>query len=69
MDKFIDAVDSVVTLRVGVSVHDMPDFPFYDYFDDRVKVGTEAWKDMVMVCVKDFLYDVQAEYGYLGLFS
>jgi len=69
MDKFINAVDSVVMLKVGVSVHDMPDFPFYDYFDDRVKVGTEAWKDMVMVCVKDFLYDVESEYGYLNLFS
>ncbi len=63
MDKFIDAVDLVVTQKVGVSVHDMPDFPFYDYFDDRVERGTEAWNDMVMVCVKDFLYDAQEEYG------
>lgn len=69
MDKFINAVDSVVTLKVGVSVHDMSDFPFYDYFDDRVEVGTKAWKNMVMVCVKDFLYDVEDEYGELGLFS
>lgn len=40
--KWLRAVDTVCCLIAGVSVHDLPDCLFRDWFEDGVKPSTAA---------------------------
>ena len=49
-DAWMKAVDVCVLAKYGVSVHDLPDCPFYDWFDDDVRpeeAATLAVKEMM----------------------
>lgn len=41
-DSWLGAVDRIVNERTGVSVHDLPDMPFRDWFDDGVSAKQAA---------------------------
>ena len=43
-EMWLTEVDQVVEDRVGMSVHDLPDCPFRDWYDDGMKAATAAGK-------------------------
>jgi hypothetical protein len=36
IDNYIARIDRVVSATTGLSVHDLPDVPFYDWYEDEV---------------------------------
>ena len=42
--QWFQQVDQKVQGKVGLSVHDLEDCPFMDWFEDGVKPGTAATK-------------------------
>lgn len=41
-EEWLKKVDAEVVRRVGLSVHDLPDCPFRDWYDDKVSPKTAA---------------------------
>lgn len=41
-EKWMEEVDALVYKRAGLSVHDLPDCPFLDWFNDDVMPGVAA---------------------------
>lgn len=41
-DKWLEAVDQQVIDRTGLSVHDLPDMPFREWYDDDVAPADAA---------------------------
>lgn len=39
LDAYIEAIDRHVWRRLGVSVHDLADAPFADFFEDEIPVS------------------------------
>ena len=68
IDQFVEDVDSKVMMRLGISVHDLADFPFFDYFNESDDIDGVAYENAVETCAEDFLEQVEAEYG-VGLCS
>lgn len=58
MNDFINAVDKIVTAQLGVSVHDLEDFAFCDYYDKSFDVDGYDYKNAVECCAEDFLTEV-----------
>ncbi len=55
MNKFIEDIDEAVYVKLGCSVHDLPDFNFADYYDEDLS-GKE-YQDSVLYAVEDIMYD------------
>jgi len=68
IDQFVEDVDGIVMTRLGFSVHDLADFPFFDYFNESDDRDGVAYENAVETCADDFLEQVEAEYGAVGLF-
>jgi len=69
IDQFVEDVDSKVMMRLGISVHDLADFPFFDYFNESDNRDGIAYENAVETCAEDFLEQVEVEYGAVGLFQ
>lgn len=41
-DKWLEAVDQQVISRTGLSVHDLPDMPFREWYNDDVDPADAA---------------------------
>jgi|TARA_R110001583_G_scaffold70887_1_gene200138 hypothetical protein len=63
IDQFVEDVDRVVMRKLGVSVHDLADFAFFDYFNESDDRDGVAYENAVETCAFDFLDQVEAEYG------
>lgn len=55
IESFISLVDNVIQSKIGVSVHDLPDFCFADYFEEDF-TADEA-RDAAEDCASELLYD------------
>ena len=55
IESFISLVDNVIQNKIGVSVHDLPDFCFDDYFEEDF-TADEA-RDAAEDCASELLYD------------
>lgn len=55
IENFISLVDNVIQNKIGVSVHDLPDFCFADYFEEDF-TADEA-RDAAKDCASELLYD------------
>ncbi|MBO89042.1 MAG: hypothetical protein CMP14_05930 [Rickettsiales bacterium] len=67
IEQFVEDVDKIVMLRLGLSVHDLADFPFFDYFNESDDRDGVAYENAVETCADDFLDQVEDEYGEVGL--
>ena len=69
IDQFIEDVDRVVMRKLGISVHDLADFAFFDYFNESDECPFPyqrdgvAYENAVENCAFDFMEQVEAEYG------
>lgn len=54
--KWMKEVDALVYKKLGVSVHDLPDMRYRDFYDDMVDPETFVYEDL--------LPEVQSEFGY-----
>ena len=61
-DEFYELVDSGCYARFGCSMHDLPDFPYSDYYDGPLM----SHKEMVNAadtCVEDLSLEIANDYG------
>ena len=61
-DEFYELVDSGCYARFGCSMHDLPDFPYSDYYDGPLM----SYKEMVNaadMCVEDLSLEIVNDYG------
>jgi hypothetical protein len=42
IEQYIAKIDRIVIAKVGLSVHDLPDVPFYDWYEDMVPPAEAA---------------------------
>ena len=68
INQFVEDVDGIVMTRLGLSVHDLADFPFFDYFNESDDRDGIDYENAVETCADDFLEQVEVEYGVVGLF-
>jgi len=68
IEQFVEDVDSKVMMKLGISVHDLADFPFFDYFNESDDIDGVAYENAVETCADNFLEQVEVEYGVVGLF-
>ena len=68
IDQFVEDVDGIVMMRLGISVHDLPDFHFFDYFNENDDRDGIDYENAVETCADSFLEQVEVEYGVVGLF-
>lgn len=68
IEQFVEDVDSKVMMRLGISVHDLADFPFFDYFNESDDIDGVAYENAVETCADNFLEQVEVEYGVVGIF-
>jgi len=59
IDDFIAMVDRVVERKTGMSVHDLPDFAFCDYFEEDMEYedAKEAARDCACEILADLGFD------------
>lgn len=59
IETFISLVDKMVQNKCGVSVHDLPDFCFADYFEEdfTAEETREAAADCAMELLQDAGFD------------
>tara|TARA_B100000131_G_scaffold119305_2_gene116279 strand:- start:1288 stop:1482 length:195 start_codon:yes stop_codon:yes gene_type:complete len=62
MTDFINAVDRIVTRQLGVSVHDLEDFAFCDYYDESLDPDGISFQHAVEACAEDFIEDVSGRF-------
>lgn len=55
IQQFVEDVNERVEGELGLSVYDLPDFEFYDYYEDGLKRGTSDWLHAVDCCFLDLL--------------
>ncbi|MAH49053.1 hypothetical protein CMI37_24715 [Candidatus Pacearchaeota archaeon] len=58
LEQFTESVDQDCWQAMGMSLHDLPDFPIIDYYDGGIKSGKE-FDYAVKMCV----FDIQADNG------
>ena len=63
IDQFVEDVDRVVRGKLGVSVHDLADFAFFDYFNESDDRDGVAYENAVETCADNFLDQIEMEYG------
>ena len=54
--EFLKAVDKDTWVSMGMSVHDLPDFNFRDYWDADI-VSQGEFDNAVQMCVHDVIAD------------
>ena len=59
MNEFIKQVDRIGIGQLGVSVHDMEDCAFCDYYDESFDPDGYEFSNAVEECANDFLDRVQ----------
>ena len=62
MNEFINAVDRIVTAQLGISVHDLEDFSFCDYYEESFDINECDFDNAVKECARDFLEQVQSSF-------
>tara|TARA_S200000501_G_scaffold370104_1_gene410669 strand:- start:1209 stop:1403 length:195 start_codon:yes stop_codon:yes gene_type:complete len=62
MNKFVNAVDRIVTSQLGISVHDLEDFAFCDYYDESFDADSCEFQNAVEECANDLLEQVQSSF-------
>ena len=67
IEQFVEDVDSKVMMKLGISVHDLEDFPFFDYFNESDNRDGVAYENAVETCADNFLDQIEMEYGEVGL--
>jgi hypothetical protein len=55
LENFIGLVDKFVQKKSGISVHDLPDFCFVDFFEEDF--SPEETRDAAKECADTILYD------------
>jgi hypothetical protein len=55
LENFISLVDGFVQKKTGMSVHDLPDFCFVDFFEEDFTA--EEMSDAAQECADTLLYD------------
>lgn len=55
--EWMDKVDNIVSMRLGVSVHDLPDMPFRDAYEDGVSPEDFVEEDLIPEMGEDFGFD------------
>ena len=63
IEQFVEDVDSKVMMRLGISVHDLADFPFFDYFNESDDIDGVAYENAVETCADNFIFEVESDYG------
>ncbi len=61
IDDFIAMVDRVIQRKTGVSVHDLPDFAFSDFYEENMDYedAKEAARDCAAEMLADEDYDCE----------
>ena len=54
--QFYLLVDHAVQVKIGCSMHDLPDFPYSDYYDEEI-TSTNEMNNAVEMCVEDLVYE------------
>ncbi len=57
-DEFYSLVDSACYARFGCSMHDLPDFPYSDYYDDQI-ISHEEAVNAADMCVEDLSLELK----------
>jgi len=57
LKKFVALVDLELSNKCGLSVYDLPDFDFDNYFEDNF--NSEETQSAVEDCVSDIMYDLK----------
>lgn len=60
---FLTDVNLAVEAKLGLGIHDLPDFAFCDYWDADIADHPIDYQNMVDACVEDFLYDQGVTFG------
>ena len=60
--KFYQLVDAACYARMGCSMHDLPDFPYSDYYDDQI-TSHEEMVNAADMCVEDLSLEIANDYG------
>ena len=53
-NKFYQLVDAACYARMGCSMHDLPDFPYNDYYDNEI-TSHEEMVSAADMCVEDLV--------------
>ena len=53
-NKFYQLVDAACYARMGCSMHDLPDFPYSDYYDNEI-TSHEEMVSAADMCVEDLV--------------
>ena len=61
-DEFYELVDSGCYARFGCSMHDLPDFPYSDYYDGPL-MSYEEMVSAADMCVEDLSLEIANDYG------
>ena len=61
--QFVEAVDNDCWETLGMSLHDLPDFPVSDYWDEEI-VSDREFDSAVRMCVEDLLIDNGMEFNF-----
>ena len=56
--KFYQLVDAAGYARLGCSMHDLPDFPYSDYYDDEI-MSHEEMVSAADMCVEDLVLELK----------
>ena len=54
---FLNDVNTNIETKLGLSVHDLSDHNFADYWDEDIADHPADYKNMVRACVEDILWD------------
>ena len=54
--EFLEAVDNDTWVSMGMSVHDLPDFNYRDYWDTDI-VSQKEFDNAVHMCVHDVIVE------------
>ena len=54
---FLNDVNTNIEAKLGLSVHDLSDHNFADYWDEDIADHPADYKNMVQACVEDILWD------------
>jgi len=56
--KFYQLVDAACYARLGCSMHDLPDFPYSDYYDDEI-ASHEEMVNAADMCIEDLVLELK----------
>ena len=65
-NKFYQLVDAACYARMGCSMHDLPDFPYSDYYDNEI-TSHEEMVSAADMCVEDLSLELANDYDPLWI--